>query len=93
MNSLKGKTSGVYKVYTESSSYIINLNRGLVKRVPGVGMALDGDYLWIGLKDVYAVVGEIMHLSCSGLHPEDVYTWRRTTTVQRIEKIDGRKKV
>jgi hypothetical protein len=106
MNSLEGKTSGVYKVYTETSSYIINLNRGIAKRVPGDGLGkapeeeleikisdLRGDNKWFSLRNVRAVVGQIMHLDCSGLGDESGYTWRRTTIVRKIEKIDGRKKV
>jgi hypothetical protein len=106
MNSLKGKTSGVYKVYTETSSYVINLNRGIAKRVPGDGMGkapeeeleievvmLRGDNAWFNLRAVNATVGQIMHLDCEGLDNTSGYTWRRTTIVRKIEKIDGRKKV
>jgi hypothetical protein len=106
MNSLEGKTSGVYKVYTETSSYIINLNRGIAKRVPGDGMGkapeeelelevvmLRGDNMWFNLRSARAVVGQIMHLDCEGVDNTTGYTWRRTTIVRKIEKIDGRKKV
>jgi hypothetical protein len=106
MNSLEGKTSGVYKVYTETSSYIINLNRGIAKRVPGDGMGkapeeelelevvmLRGDNMWFNLRAVNATVGQIMHLDCEGIDNTSGYTWRRTTIVRKIEKIDGRKKV
>jgi hypothetical protein len=106
MNSLEGKTSGVYKVYTETSSYIINFNRGIAKRVPGGGMGKDpqeelelevvmlrGDNAWFSLRAVHAVVGQIMHLDCEGIDGVGGYTWRRTTIVRKIEKIDGRKKV
>jgi hypothetical protein len=106
MNSLDGKTSGVYKVYTETSSYIINFNRGMAKRVPGDGMGrapeeelelevvmLRGDNKWFNLRAVSANVGQIMHLDCEGIDETNGYTWRRTTIVRKIEKIDGRKKV
>ena len=106
MNNLDGKTSGVYKVYTETSSYLINLNRGMAKRVPGDGMGrapeeeleievvmLRGDNMWFNLRAVNATVGQIMHLDCEGLDNTSGYTWRRTTIVRKIEKIDGRKKV
>jgi hypothetical protein len=106
MNSLEGKTSGVYRVYTETSSYLINLNRGIAKRVPGDGMGkapeeelelevvmLRGDNMWFNLRGVRAVVGQIMHLDCEGIDGTTGYTWRRTTIVRKIEKIDGRKKV
>jgi hypothetical protein len=106
MNSLEGKTSGVYKVYTETSSYIINFNRGIAKRVPGDGMGkapeeklelevvgLRGDNVWFNLRAVHAVVGQIMHLDCEGIDAAGGYTWRRTTIVRKIEKIDGRKKI
>jgi hypothetical protein len=106
MNSLEGKTSGVYRVYTETSSYIINLNRGIAKRVPGDGMGkapeeelelevvmLRGDNKWFNLRGVRAIVGQIMHLDCEGINDAGGYTWRRTTIVRKIEKIDGRKKV
>jgi hypothetical protein len=106
MNSLDGKTSGVYKVYTETSSYIINFNRGMAKRVPGDGMGrapeeeleievvmLRGDNMWFNLRSVNATVGQIMHLDCEGIDATSGYTWRRTTIVRKIEKIDGRKKV
>jgi hypothetical protein len=106
MKSLEGKTSGVYKVYTETSSYIINLNRGIAKRVPGDGMGrapeeelelevvmLRGDNDWFNLRAVSAIVGQIMHLDCEGIDGTTGYTWRRTTIVRKIEKIDGRKKV
>jgi hypothetical protein len=106
MDSLKGKTSGVYKVYTETSSYLINLNRGMAKRSPGDGLgrspqadadsevkSLRGDNLWFNLRNVYAVVGEVMHLDCEIVSEQAGYTWRRSTIVRKIEKIDGRKKV
>jgi len=106
MNNLDGKTSGVYKVYTETSSYLINLNRGMAKRIPGDGMGrapeeeleievvmLRGDNMWFNLRAVNATVGQIMHLDCEGLDNTSGYTWRRTTIVRKIEKIDGRKKV
>lgn len=106
MNSLEGKTSGVYKVYTETSSYIINLNRGVAKRVPGDGLGrapeeeleievvmLRGDNMWFNLRAVNATVGQIMHLDCEGIDSTSGYTWRRTTIVRKIEKIDGRKQV
>jgi hypothetical protein len=106
MKSLEGKTSGVYKVYTETSSYIINLNRGVAQRVPGDGMGkapeeeleievvmLRGDNMWFNLRAVRAIVGQIMHLDCEGVDGTTGYTWRRTTIVRKIEKIDGRKKV
>jgi hypothetical protein len=106
MNSLEGKTSGVYKVYTETSSYIINLNRSIAKRVPGDGMGKDpkeelelevvmlrGDNAWFNLRAVHAVVGQIMHLDCEGIDGVGGYTWRRTTIVRKIEKVDGRKKI
>jgi hypothetical protein len=106
MDSLDGKTYGVYKVYTETSSYLINLNRGMAKRIPGDGMGkapeeeleievvmLRGDNAWFNLRAVHAAVGQIMHLDCEGLDNTSGYTWRRTTIVRKIEKIDGRKKV
>jgi hypothetical protein len=106
MKSLEGKTSGIYKVYTETSSYVINLNRNVAKRVPGDGLGKDpstfleaevkelkGDNLWFSLRGIHAVVGQIMHLDCQGIHDEDVYTWRRTTIVRKIEILDGREEI
>lgn len=106
MKSLDGIKSGVYRVYTETSSYILNFNRMIAKRVPGGGLGVDleagrdveltrlrADNEWFDLRGVYAVVGQIMHLDCKGISKDGDYTWRRTTIVRKIEKIDGRKKV
>jgi len=49
--------------------------------------------MWFNLRAVHAAVGQIMHLDCEGLDNTSGYTWRRTTIVRKIEKIDGRKKV
>lgn len=105
LTTLDGVKSGVYAVYTETSSYIINFNKGTAKRIPGGGLGKDPgtqgdvklsllrkDNEWFEVVKVEAKVGDIMHLTCRALADFD-YTWRRTTVVRKIKKIDGRRKV
>lgn len=105
MKSLDGVKAGVYQVTTETSSYIINLNKKIAKRIPGAGDGKDPntngdvkvsllrkDNEWFELIDVDATVGQTMNLTCKAIVDYD-YTWRRTTVVRKIKKIDGRKKV
>ena len=105
LTTLDGVKSGVYVVYTETSSYIINFNKGTAKRIPGGGLGKDPDTQgdvkvsllrkdneWFEVLHVDATVGQIMNLTCKAIADID-YTWRRTTIVRKIEKIDGRKKV
>lgn len=105
MKSLDGVKTGVYQVTTETSSYIINLNKKIAKRIPGAGDGKDPntngdvkvsllrkDNEWFEIIDVDATVGQIMNLTCKAIVDYD-YTWRRTTVVRKIKKIDGRKKV
>lgn len=106
MQSLDGIKSGVYIVYTETSSYVLNFNRMIAKRLPGTGLGSEpkadgaavllpmrGDNDWFGIVSVYAVVGQPMHLECTGIAEDALYTWRKTTLIRKIEKVDGRRKV
>lgn len=105
LTTLDDVKSGVYIVYTETSSYIINFNKGIAKRVPGGGLGKDPstqggvkvsllrkDNEWFCILKVDATVGRIMNITCKAIADTD-YTWRRTTIVRKIEKVDGRRKV
>lgn len=105
MQTLDGVNSGIYKVSTETSSYVINFNKKIAKRIPGDGLGVDPsntgavsltslrkDNEWFKFIEVSATVGSIMHIVCMAIADSD-YTWRRSTIVRKIEKVDGRKKV
>jgi hypothetical protein len=83
---------GIYKVTTEHGTYyILDFDNGKGKRVPAEGRnALRADNDWFKLYRVRDFkIGEPMHLEVRGIADDDWYTWRRTTIVSSIEKIEG----
>jgi hypothetical protein len=102
VKTLEGISDGVWNVYTETSMYVLDLNKMLGKRVPGKGMAsrnssrnkkmpvneLRADNEWFKVVGVYCEVGPGMAIICEGLVPADIYTLRQTSWVQKIEKVE-----
>lgn len=97
LSTITGASAGVYKVYTETSAYIIDRNRDLGMRLPGEGLgSVDGhpvevanlrhERTWFNLVDMHCQVGERLSLFVTGIAPGDVYTWRTGTIVRRIEE-------
>lgn len=95
---LKGVDEGVWKVYTETSAYLLDLDEKRGMRLPGEGVVesdesalshLRGDGEWFVVRGVFCELGMAMTLICEGIVPSDIYTMRQTTLVQRIEKVDN----
>lgn len=96
--SLKGISEGMWKVYTETSAYLMDLDNKLAMRLPGEGVAqsdeaelahLRGDGDWFTVHGFACEIGMVMTLICEGIAPSDIYTFRQTTLVKRIEKVDS----
>lgn len=90
------KQSGVYKVFTETSLYIIDRDRDLGLRIPGEGLgSANGDPVrvaelrdngkWFNIIFVYCRVGERLELTITGVAPDNIVTRRTGTIVRRIE--------
>jgi hypothetical protein len=101
VSSLDGIGEGVWHVYTETSRYTIDLDNKRGLREPGKGlgnsehstsrlhakdMRADGE--WFTIKGIFCEVGPGMSLICEGISPADIFTLRKTTWVQRIEKVE-----
>jgi hypothetical protein len=86
-NNLAGVTSGMFKVTTENSSYVIDYDNKRAKRNPGAGaVELRRDNQWFNFITVVAEVGGPMFIWTSNIaDAEDTFTNRRTSTVTRIE--------
>lgn len=88
-NNLAGVTSGVFKVTTEGSSYVIDYDNKRAKRIPGVSaeaMRKDGD--WFSFITVVAEVGGPMFIWASDIADIDgTFTNRRTSPVVLIESL------
>jgi hypothetical protein len=84
---LAGVTSGMFKVTTEGSSYIIDFDNKRAKRNPGTGAPeLRRDNQWFNFMSVAAEVGGPMFIWTSDIAGEfDDLTNRRTSPVTRIE--------
>lgn len=102
VKTLEGISEGVWNVYTETSMYVIDLDKKLGKRDPGKGlgagnssrnpdmkaspMRADGE--WFQIKGIYCEVGPSMSIICEGLVTADIFTLRQTTWVRKIEKVE-----
>lgn len=86
-NNLAGVTSGMFKVTTEGSSYLIDYDQKRAKRNPGEGaVELRRDNQWFSFISVVAEVGSPMFIWTSDVAGEfDTFTNRRTSPVTRIE--------
>lgn len=86
-NNLAGVTSGMFKVSTENSSYLIDYDTKRAKRNPGSGAAeMRKDHEWFPFITVVAEVGGPMFIWTSSIaDEEDTFTNRRTSEVKRIE--------
>lgn len=84
---LAGVTSGMFKVTTEGSSYIIDYDTKRAKRNPGSeAKEMRKDHEWFPFVTVVAEVGGPMFIWTSDIADEaDTFTNRRTSTVTRIE--------
>jgi hypothetical protein len=102
VKTLEGVSEGVWNVYTETSMYVVDLDKKLAKREPGKGlgaasrshnkdmkaseMRADGE--WFKVIGLYCEVGPSMTILCEGLVPADIFTLRQTTWVRKIEKVE-----
>lgn len=86
-NNLAGITSGMFKVTTEGSSYLVDYDTKRAKRNPGADAAdMRKDREWFPFITVVAEVGGPMFIWTSDLaNEDDTYTNRRTSPVTRIE--------
>ena len=102
VQTLDGTRSGVWQVYTETSMYIIDLDQMRGMRVPGEGLGAVDDKLvivsdlradneWFMIRSIVCRVGEYMDLNVLGLRSDDWYTWRRSTIVRSIKRMDSDK--
>jgi hypothetical protein len=85
--SLANTTSGMFKVTTESSSYLIDYDTKRAKRNPGPDAnEMRKDNQWFDFISVVAEVGGAMFIWTSETPAdEDAVTNRRTSPVVRIE--------
>jgi hypothetical protein len=103
VKTLEGISDGVWNVYTETSMYVIDLDKKLGKREPGKGLGpssnssrnqnmkaseMRADGEWFQIKGVYCEVGPSMTILCEGIVPADIFTLRQTTWVRKIEKVE-----
>jgi hypothetical protein len=86
-DTLTGVTSGMFKVTTENSSYIIDYDNKRAKRNPGVGATtLRKDNQWFPFVSVIAEVGGSMFIwTPDPANDPEAFTNRRTSPVSRIE--------
>ena len=86
-NNLAGITSGMFKVTTENSSYLIDYDTKRAKRNPGSeAKEMRKDHEWFSFITVVAEVGGPMFIWTSDITAEDdAFTNRRTSQVTRIE--------
>lgn len=85
-NELAGVTSGMFKVTTETSSYLLDFDKKKAKRNPGSDATqLRKDNTWFDFFSVMCKVGEPMFIWADVAGDPDTYTNRRTTNVTKIE--------
>ena len=84
---LAGVTSGMFKVTTEGSSYLIDYDTMRAKRNPGTDAKdMRKDREWFSFISVVAEVGGPMFIWTSNVADvDDTFTNRRTSQVTRIE--------
>ena len=102
MNNLDGIKSGIYKVYTETSAYIIDFENTQAKRLPGEGLGanpnskkkiepqiadLHKDGEWFRFLTVSTAIGKEMAIWC--IDVRDHFTYRFSTDVMKIEKLEN----
>lgn len=91
MDTLMDSTSGAYRVVTEASTYLIDLDRGVLRRLPRTGneqgsLLRRGDELITILNVIECTVGRAMKLMID-LHVVGVpFTMRMSTPVVSIER-------
>lgn len=90
VDELTGDEGGVWRVTTVGSSHIINLIRGTVTRIPGIGRSASINDVERPLRSLDACrVGEIGRWTMMSDDFLTDYYWQRTLTVQRIELLAG----
>lgn len=84
---LAGVTSGMFKVTTQDSSYLVDYDTKRAKRNPGdEAREMSKDREWFGFISVVAEVGSAMFIWTSDVDEIDAtFTNRRTSLVTRIE--------
>lgn len=96
LSDISTEMNGVYKVYTETSAYIIDRDRDLGIRIPGAGLgSADGHPVavaklrdngaWFNIIFIYCRVGERLELTITGVAPDNMVTRRTGTIVRAIE--------
>jgi hypothetical protein len=100
---LSNADTGVWRVYSATSSYILDMNKRRGTRMPGTGIPFDGDeadgYYVSDLRqdgewwDIVSIVncrlGEYLEVLTTGISDDpDMYTYRRSTVIRRIERLD-----
>jgi len=90
VDELTGDEGGVWRVTTVGSSHIINLIRGTITRIPGIGRSASINDVERPLRSLDACrVGEIGRWTMMSDDFLTDYYWQRTSTVQRIELLTG----
>lgn len=90
VDELTGNEGGVWRVTTLGSSHIVNLMRGTVTRIPGVGRNASINDVERPLRTLDACkVGEVGRWTMVADDYLTDYFWHRTSTVQRIERLTG----
>ena len=90
---LIGSDTGVWKVITETSTYIFDLDSGTGRRIPGEGAGalpgrevvvnpLAGDLKWFPIVSMFCSLGETMYITSRGVHD-----WKISTIVREIVSV------
>lgn len=93
LTSLNDATTGAFRIETESSSYVILIDKNIGMRIPGddaANLRKDGEWFRVH-KILNCTIGKPMNLLCSEINESlDVFTTRLTTNVVKIREIgDG----
>lgn len=83
------KTGGKWKVTTvHGTYYIIDLDSKRGMRVPGPDRpSLAADNEWFGIEYISCDLGQAMYIDTRSLVSNDLYEWRLSTKVTKIEPI------
>lgn len=100
---LSDADTGVWKVYSATSAYILDMNTRRGTRMPGEGLSYDDDseagYYVADLRqdgewwDIISIancrLGEYLEVLTTGISDDpNVHTYRRSTVIRRIERLD-----
>ncbi len=93
LNEITDFKSGKYKVTTSHGTYYIfefSEEKNIAMRVPAEGRnPLQADNDWFRVNGLDAIkVGLPINMNVRGIRNDDWYTWRSTTDVVKIEKLE-----